>query len=57
MKLVAGIRLRRTSHDQSSTDLPRNEIAVDCDSYDQGRTMLEEQVPEGWQITFIRTGA
>jgi hypothetical protein len=44
MRIVGTIRATETRR-----------IEVEADSYDEGRRLVEEQVPEGWQLIVWRT--
>lgn len=53
MKLIAGIR--EPSSDDGTAALERREIAVDGISLDVCRALIDEQLPDGWQVLWVRT--
>lgn len=52
MVVKATIRQRPPDH-RGGYELETAEISAEADSYDQAKQLLEEQVPEGWQMISI----
>ena len=48
----ATIRQRPPDH-KGYSGLPTAELSADADTYEQAKAILEDQVPEGWQMISI----